>query len=110
MTKLATISMALALAVLTGGCKSHKDGGASAGSGGEASGGGGGSGGSGGSGGGAAGGGASSGTIKIISSLPRTGSSNAVTGAMVNGILLALAEAGNKAGPFTLTYEDWDDA
>jgi len=113
MRKLATISMALALVVLSGGCKSHKDGGGtSAGSGGEAAGGGAGSGGSGGSAGGATGGGggATSGTIKIISSLPRTGSSNAVTGAMVNGILLALAEAGNKAGPFTLTYEDWDDA
>src|SRR5215475_11172268 len=96
MRKLATISMALALVVLSGGCKPHKDGGGtSAGSGGGAAGG---------------GGGATSGTIKIISSLPRTGSSNAVTGAMVNGILLALAEAGNKAGPFTLTYEDWDDA
>jgi branched-chain amino acid transport system substrate-binding protein len=112
MRKLATISMALVLVVLSGGCKSHKDGGGtSAGSGGEAAGGAG-SGGSGGSAGGATGGGggATSGTIKIISSLPRTGSSNAVTGAMVNGILLALAEAGNKAGPFTLTYEDWDDA
>ena len=112
MRKLATFSMALALVVLSGGCKSHKDGGGtSAGSSGEAAGAAG-SGGSGGSGGGATGGGggATSGTIKIISSLPRTGSSNAVTGAMVNGILLALAEAGNKAGPFTLTYEDWDDA
>ena len=117
MTKLATISMSLALVVLSGGCKPHKDGGgSSAGSGGEAAGSG--AAGSGGSAGGAtggggapgAGGGATSGTIKIISSLPRTGSSNAVTGAMVNGILLALAEAGNKAGPFTLTYEDWDDA
>ena len=108
MRKLATISMALALAVLSGGCKSHKGGdGTSAGSGGEA----GGAAGSGSSAGGATGGGgATSGTIKIISSLPRTGSSNAVTGAMVNGILLALAEAGNKVGPFTLTYEDWDDA
>jgi branched-chain amino acid transport system substrate-binding protein len=110
MRKLATISMALALVVLSGGCKSHKDGGGTAGSDGKAAGGGGaGSGGSGGSATGG-GGGATSGTIKIISSLPRTGSSNAVTGAMVNGILLALAEAGNKAGPFTLTYEDWDDA
>jgi branched-chain amino acid transport system substrate-binding protein len=110
MRKLTTISMALALVVLSGGCKSHKDGGGtSAGSGGEAAGGSGGSGGSAGPATGG-GGGATSGTIKIISSLPRTGSSNAVTGAMVNGILLALAEAGNKAGPFTLTYEDWDDA
>ena len=108
MRKLATISMALVLVVLSGGCKSHKGGdGASAGSGGEA---GGAAGGGGSAGGATGGGGATSGTIKIISSLPRTGSSNAVTGAMVNGILIALAEAGNKAGPFTLTYEDWDDA
>ena len=59
---------------------------------------------------GCGGGGGDANKIKIVSSLPRTGSSNAVTGAMVNGIMLALAEAGNKAGPFTLTYEDWDDA
>ena len=57
-----------------------------------------------------AGGGATSGTIKIVSSLPLTGSANAVSTAMVNGIRLALSEAGNKAGPFTITYEDWDDA
>jgi branched-chain amino acid transport system substrate-binding protein len=103
--------MALAFVALSGGCKSHKDGGGTpTGSGGEAAGSG--AAGSAGSaaGGGGGGGGATSGTIKIISSLPRTGSSNAVTGAMVNGILLALAEVGNKAGPFTLTYEDWDDA
>jgi branched-chain amino acid transport system substrate-binding protein len=109
MRKLATFSMALAL-VLAAGCKSQKDGGGKPAGGGEGAGGGGA--GSAGSGGGATGGGggATSGTIKIVSSLPRTGSSNAVTGAMVNGILLALSEAGNKAGPFTLTYEDWDDA
>ena len=118
MRNLATISMAAALVLPIGGCKSHKDdggGGSSAGKGEEAggsasAGGGSASGGSAGGGGGAGGGGATSGTIKIISSLPRTGSSNAVSGAMVNGIRLALAEAGNKAGPFTITYEDWDDA
>ena len=118
MRNLTTISIALALVVLSGGCKSHKEGGGtSASSGGEAAGGAGSSGGAagsdgsaGGATGGGGGGGATSGTIKIVSSLPRTGSSNAVSGAMVNGILLAFAEAGNKAGPFTLTYEDWDDA
>ncbi|HWM86433.1 MAG TPA: branched-chain amino acid ABC transporter substrate-binding protein [Kofleriaceae bacterium] len=50
------------------------------------------------------------GTIKIVSSLPRTGSAVAVSGAMVDGIRLALAEADGMAGPFTIVYEDWDDA
>ncbi|MEI6211516.1 MAG: branched-chain amino acid ABC transporter substrate-binding protein [bacterium] len=48
--------------------------------------------------------------IKIVSSLPRTGSANAQSSTMVNGIRMALAEAGGKAGDFTVTYEDWDDA
>jgi branched-chain amino acid transport system substrate-binding protein len=54
--------------------------------------------------------GADGGTIKIVSSFPRTGSANAVTTAMVNGIRLALAEAGDKVGNFRIVYEDWDDA
>lgn len=49
-------------------------------------------------------------TVKIVSSLPRTGSANAQTTTMVNGIKMAIEEAGNKAGPFTIVYEDWDDA
>lgn len=49
-------------------------------------------------------------TIKIVSSLPRTGSSNSQTTSMVNGIKMALDEAGHKAGGFELAYEDWDDA
>lgn len=49
-------------------------------------------------------------TIKIVSSLPRTGSSNAQTTSMVNGIKLALDEVNQKVGNFTITYEDWDDA
>jgi branched-chain amino acid transport system substrate-binding protein len=48
--------------------------------------------------------------IKIYSSLPRTGSAKAQTDAIVNGIRMALDEAGNKAGDFTLRYEDLDDA
>lgn len=48
--------------------------------------------------------------IKIVSSLPRTGSANAQTTTIVNGIKMALDEVGWKAGPFTLEYEDWDDA
>ncbi|HEY3111000.1 MAG TPA: branched-chain amino acid ABC transporter substrate-binding protein, partial [Chloroflexota bacterium] len=49
-------------------------------------------------------------TIKIVSSLPRTGSGKAQTDTVTNAIKMALEEVGNKAGNFTLTYEDWDDA
>jgi branched-chain amino acid transport system substrate-binding protein len=55
-------------------------------------------------------GGGTSGVIKIVSSLPHTGNSNAVSGAMRDGIQLALAEAGNKAGEFRIVYEAMDDA
>ncbi|MCS6896742.1 MAG: branched-chain amino acid ABC transporter substrate-binding protein [Nitrospira sp.] len=48
--------------------------------------------------------------IKIYSSMPRTGSAKAQTDAIVNGIRMALDEAGNQAGGFTLKYEDLDDA
>ncbi len=54
--------------------------------------------------------GATSGVIKIVSSLPRTGSANTPTTAIVNGIRMALEDAGNKAGAFTIQYEDWDDS
>src|SRR5207248_2551283 len=46
----------------------------------------------------------------IVSSMPRTGSAKAQTDTVVNGIKMALHEAGNKAGRFTLEYLDWDDA
>ena len=49
-------------------------------------------------------------TLTLVSSLPRTGSSNAQTTTIVNGIRLAIQEAGGKAGPFTIRYLDWDDA
>ncbi|MBI5093805.1 MAG: branched-chain amino acid ABC transporter substrate-binding protein [Candidatus Hydrogenedentes bacterium] len=49
-------------------------------------------------------------TIKIVSSLPQTGSANAQTSTMVNGIRMAIDEVGGKAGPFTVRYEPWDDA
>ena len=49
-------------------------------------------------------------TIKIVSSLPRTGSANAQTTSMVNGIKMAIAEVGGKIGDMELAYEDWDDA
>ncbi|MCC6178261.1 MAG: branched-chain amino acid ABC transporter substrate-binding protein [Chloroflexi bacterium] len=50
------------------------------------------------------------GTIKIVSSLPRTGSSKAQSDTIVNAIKMALDEAGNKVGGATIVYEDLDDA
>jgi branched-chain amino acid transport system substrate-binding protein len=99
------IAFALALTTIAGCNKKDQGGGAG---GGATPGDGGGSGGN-------AGGGANpnaptSGTIKIVSSLPRTGSANAQTTTIVNGIKLAIDEAGGKVGDFTIVYEDWDDA
>lgn len=48
--------------------------------------------------------------IKIVSSLPRTGSANAQTTSMVNGIKMAISEVGGKIGAQEIIYEDWDDA
>ena len=48
--------------------------------------------------------------LKIISSLPRTGSANAQTTTMVNGIQLAIDEVNGKIGDYTIVYEDMDDA
>ncbi len=53
---------------------------------------------------------AQSGTLKLVSSLPRTGSANAQTGAIVNGIRMAIAEVGGKIDGYDIAYEDWDDA
>src|SRR5258708_4071563 len=60
--------------------------------------------------GGAGGGSADSPVIKIVSSLPRTGSATAQAQTMVNGIRMAIEEVGGKIGDFTIAYEDWDDA
>ena len=51
-------------------------------------------------------------TIKIVSSLPRTGSSKGQTDSIVNAIKQRLEEAQYKAcdGKITLSYEDLDDA
>jgi branched-chain amino acid transport system substrate-binding protein len=49
-------------------------------------------------------------TLKIVSSLPRTGSANAQTSSMVNGIKMAIEEVGGKLGDHTIVYEDWDDS
>ena len=49
-------------------------------------------------------------SVKIVSSLPRTGSANAQTTSMVNGIRMALTEFGGKVAGVEVSYEDWDDA
>jgi len=49
-------------------------------------------------------------TIKIVSSLPRTGSSKGQTDTIVNAMKMAFDEANYKVGDFTITYEDMDDA
>ena len=54
-------------------------------------------------------------TIRIVSSLPRTGSANAQTSSMVNGIRMAIEDVQSGANwisqsSIELQYEDWDDA
>lgn len=48
--------------------------------------------------------------VKIVSSLPRTGSAYGQTTSIVNGIRMAIEDAGGRAGAFSVVYEDWDDA
>ncbi|MCC7106210.1 MAG: branched-chain amino acid ABC transporter substrate-binding protein [Chloroflexi bacterium] len=48
--------------------------------------------------------------MKIVSSLPRTGGSRALTDSMVNGIKMALDEINSKIDSATIDYEDMDDA
>jgi branched-chain amino acid transport system substrate-binding protein len=48
--------------------------------------------------------------VDIYSSLPLQGASNAQTIPLVNGIKLALSEAGGKAGQFTVNYQSLDDS
>jgi branched-chain amino acid transport system substrate-binding protein len=50
------------------------------------------------------------GTVDIYSSLPLQGASSAQTIPLVNGIKLALSEANNKAGNFTVNYQSLDDS
>jgi branched-chain amino acid transport system substrate-binding protein len=52
----------------------------------------------------------SSNTIDIYSSLPLQGASSAQTIPMLNGIKLALSQAGSKAGKFTVKYTSLDDS
>jgi branched-chain amino acid transport system substrate-binding protein len=49
-------------------------------------------------------------TVDIYSSLPLQGASSAQTGPMVNGIKLALDQAGGKAGRWTVNYTSLDDS
>jgi len=50
------------------------------------------------------------GTIKLVSSLPRTGLSKPQTDDIVAGINMALTEHNGVAGGYKITYEDMDDA
>ena len=56
------------------------------------------------------GGGGEGGSGKIYSSLPLQGASRPQTTALVQGIELALEQAGNKAGNITVEYESLDDS
>ena len=49
-------------------------------------------------------------TVDIYSSLPLQGASTAQTDPMVNGIKLALSQAGGKAGQWTVSYQSLDDS
>ncbi|MGA2928871.1 MAG: branched-chain amino acid ABC transporter substrate-binding protein [Solirubrobacteraceae bacterium] len=49
-------------------------------------------------------------TVDVYSSLPMQGSSTAQTIPLVNGIRLALAEAGGKAGQWNVNYIELDDS
>jgi branched-chain amino acid transport system substrate-binding protein len=64
-----------------------------------------------GGGGGDTGGGGSGGkTVTVYSSLPLQGASRPQTTALVNGIKLALEQAGGKAGDVTVKYQSLDDS
>jgi branched-chain amino acid transport system substrate-binding protein len=49
-------------------------------------------------------------TVTIYSSLPLQGASRPQTTALVNGVKLALEQAGNKAGDISVKYESLDDS
>jgi branched-chain amino acid transport system substrate-binding protein len=50
------------------------------------------------------------GVVRIVSSLPRTGSAKQQTDSIVRGIRMAIEEAGGRVGPFRIEYLDLDDA
>jgi branched-chain amino acid transport system substrate-binding protein len=49
-------------------------------------------------------------TIKIVSSMPRTGSAKGQTDTISNGIKMAIGEYGGEIGGMKIEYSDWDDA
>lgn len=51
-------------------------------------------------------------TIKLVSSMPRTGSARGQTDTIANGIKMAIDEYGGQIGAFKIDYSggDWDDA
>ena len=49
-------------------------------------------------------------TIKIVSSMPRTGASKGLTDSITNGMKMAFEEVNYKVGAFNLCYDDLDDA
>ena len=55
-------------------------------------------------------GGGEGGTVNVYSSLPLQGASRPQTTAMVQGIRLALKQAGNKAGNISVKYQSLDDS
>lgn len=48
--------------------------------------------------------------IKIVSSMPRTGSAQGQTDTIANGIRMAIEEYGGEIAGFKIEYVDWDDA
>jgi branched-chain amino acid transport system substrate-binding protein len=59
---------------------------------------------------GSSGGASGSNVIDVYSSLPLQGASTAQTDPMVNGMKLALSQAGGKAGKWTINYQSLDDS
>jgi branched-chain amino acid transport system substrate-binding protein len=49
-------------------------------------------------------------TVKVVSSMPRSGFTQQLTDSITNGIKMAFEEADYKAGPFKIEYLDWNDA
>lgn len=49
-------------------------------------------------------------TVKIVSSLPRTGSAQGQTDTIVNGVKMAIDEYGGEVAGFKIKFEDKDDA
>jgi branched-chain amino acid transport system substrate-binding protein len=48
--------------------------------------------------------------VKIVSSLPKTGSANGQATSIANGVRLAIQEVSGRVGDVRIEYEDWDDA